>query len=175
MAGRPSTARIGCATGSIHRIGGRINWKIEGRERKFEGGNGKLDLYQIGTEAAKGEGEEVGGEFAAEGVTAEAEGGEEGGAGAGEGVEDEVAFIGGGEEDALEEGDGFLRGVLAEFFLPGFWRTDFPDGLHLFAAIDVFHQFVMEGVAGLGVFGGPERMVSVDFFSGGRTVRPTVK
>lgn len=89
-------------------------------------------------------------------MTAEAERGEEGGAGAGEGVEDEVAFVGGGEEDALEEGDGFLCGVLAEFFFPGFWRTDFPDRLHLFAAIDVFHQFVMEGVAGLGVFGGPD-------------------
>ena len=35
-----------------------------------------------------------------------------------------VAFVGGGEEDAFEEGDGFLGGVLAEFFLPGFGRAD---------------------------------------------------
>jgi len=142
--------------GSIHRIAGRINWKIERRERNFEGGDRKLDLYQIGTEAAEGEAEEVGGEIAAEGVTAKAEGGEERGAGAGEGVEDEVAFMGGGEEDAFEEGDGLLRGMLAEFFLPGFGRTDFPDGLHLFAAIDFLHELVVEGVAGLDVFGGPD-------------------
>jgi len=46
--------------------------------------------------------------------------------------------------------------VLAEFFLPGFGRFDFPDGLHLFAAIGVLHELVVEGVAGLFVFGGPD-------------------
>src|SRR5438552_1217515 len=46
--------------------------------------------------------------------------------------------------------------MLAEFFLPGFGRTDFPDGFHLLAAIGFLHEFVMEGVARLGVFGGPD-------------------
>src|SRR5438876_9431639 len=46
--------------------------------------------------------------------------------------------------------------MLAEFFLPGFRRTDFPDGFHLLAAIGFLHELVMEGVARLGVFGGPD-------------------
>lgn len=37
-------------------------------------------------------------------------------AGAEEGVEDEVAFVGGGEEDAFDEGEGLLRRMLAEAF-----------------------------------------------------------
>ena len=110
------------AIGSIHRIGKQIKRKLERRDRK-------IDLYQFGTDAAKGEAEELGGEFAAESVTAEVECGEERGTAAGERVEDEVAFVGGGEEDALEEGDGFLGGVLAEFLLPWFGgrisQTDF--------------------------------------------------
>ena len=89
-------------------------------------------------------------------MAAEAEGGEERSAATGEGVEDEVAFVGGGEEDAFEEGDGFLGGVLAEFFLPGLGRTDLPDGFHLLAAIGFLHELVIEGVARLGVFGGPD-------------------
>ncbi len=46
--------------------------------------------------------------------------------------------------------------MLAEFFLPGFGRADFPDGFHLLAAIGFLHELVMEGVAGFGVFGGPD-------------------
>jgi len=144
------------AFGSIHRIGDRINGKIEGRERNFEDGERECDLYQIGTDAPKREGEEFSGEFAAESVTAETKCGEERGAAAGEGVEDVVAFVGRGEEDAFEEGDRLLRGVLAEFFLPGFGRTDFPDGFHLLAAIGFLHELVMEGVARLGALGGPD-------------------
>jgi len=64
--------------------------------------------------------------------------------------------VGGGEEDALEEGDGLLRGMLAEFFLPRFGGTDFPDGFHLLAAIGFLHELVVEGVARFGVFGGPD-------------------
>jgi hypothetical protein len=45
---------------------------------------------------------------------------------------------------------------LAEFFLPGFGGLDFPDGLHLFAAIGFLHELVIEGVARLFVFGGPD-------------------
>jgi hypothetical protein len=59
------------AIGSIHGIAWRINRKLHARERK-------IDLYQIGTEAAEGEAEEFGGEFAAEGVAMEAERGDEG-------------------------------------------------------------------------------------------------
>ena len=46
--------------------------------------------------------------------------------------------------------------MLAEFFLPGFGRADFPDGFHLLAAIGFLHELVVEGVAGFGVFGGPD-------------------
>src|SRR2546425_9483614 len=89
------------AIGSIHRIGKGIKGKLDAGERK-------IDLYQIGTEAAEGESEEFGGEFAAESVAAETKCREQRGAAAGEGVEDEVVFVGGGEEDAFEEGEGFL-------------------------------------------------------------------
>lgn len=46
--------------------------------------------------------------------------------------------------------------MFAEFFLPGFGRLDFPDRLHLFAAIGFLHELVIESVAGLFVFGGPD-------------------
>jgi hypothetical protein len=72
------------------------------------------------------------------------------------GVEDQVAFVGGGEEDAFEEGDGFLRGMLAVTLFPFFGWLDFPDGFHLFAAIGFLHQFVIEGVAGFFVARGPD-------------------
>src|SRR6266851_5077786 len=137
------------AFGSIHRIGKRIKGKLDAGERK-------IDLYQIGTDAAEGEAEEFGGEFAAEGVAVQAERGEDCGAASRKRIEDEVAFVGGGEEDAFEEGDGFLRGMLAEFLLPGFGGTDFPDGFHLLAAIDFLHELVVEGVARFGVFRGPD-------------------
>src|SRR5579863_4890467 len=94
-----------------------------------------------------------------------AKGGEGGGAGAEEGVEDEVAFGGGGEENTFEKGDGLLRGMLAEFFLPGFGWRDGPDGFHLLAARDFLHQFVMEGVARLFIFRGPD-----DGFGGVREI-----
>jgi hypothetical protein len=45
-----------------------------------------------------------------------------------------------GEEDALEEGDGLLGGVLAEALFPRLGWLDFPDGFHLFAAIRFFHE-----------------------------------
>ena len=64
--------------------------------------------------------------------------------------------MGGGAEDAFEERHRFLRGMLAESLLPGFGGIDFPDGLHLLAAIGFLHELVMEGVARLGVFGGPD-------------------
>jgi len=49
-----------------------------------------------------------------------------------------------------------LGWVLAEFFLPGFWRRNGPDGFHLLAAIGFLHELVVEGVAGLFVLGGPD-------------------
>src|ERR1700757_3812967 len=48
-----------------------------------------------------------------------------------------------------------LCGMLAEFFLPGLGRLDFPDGFHLLAAIGFLHEFVVEGVAGIFVAGRP--------------------
>jgi len=49
-----------------------------------------------------------------------------------------------------------LSGMLAEFFLPGFGRGDGPDGFHLLAAGEFLHEAIVEGVAGLFVFGGPD-------------------
>jgi len=49
-----------------------------------------------------------------------------------------------------------LGGVLAEFFLPGLGGRDGPDGFHLLAAGELLHVLVMEGVAGLFIFGGPD-------------------
>jgi len=46
--------------------------------------------------------------------------------------------------------------VLAKALFPGFGGTDFPDGLHLLAAIGFLHELVVEGVAGLFVLGGPD-------------------
>ena len=64
--------------------------------------------------------------------------------------------MGGGEEDAFEEGDGFLGGMLAEAFFPGFGRLDFPDGFHLLAAVVFLHELVVEGVARFFVARGPD-------------------
>jgi len=64
--------------------------------------------------------------------------------------------VGGGEEDAFEEGERFLSGMLAEALFPGFGRLDFPDGFHLLAAIGFLHELVVEGVAGFFVAGGPD-------------------
>ena len=137
------------AIGSIHRIGKRIKGKLDAGERK-------IDLYQIGADAPDGEAEEFGGKLAAKDVAVQAERGEDCGTASRKRIEDEVAFVGGGEEDAFEEGDGFLGRVLTEFFLPGFGGPDFPDGFHLLAAIDFLHELVVEGVARFGVFRGPD-------------------
>jgi hypothetical protein len=79
-----------------------------------------------------------------------------GGAGAEERVEDEVALGRGGEEDALDESERLLRGMLAEFLLPRLGRRNGPDGFHLFAAGDFAHELVIEFVAGLFVARGPD-------------------
>src|SRR5438445_31761 len=95
---------IRSAIGSIHRIGKEIKGKVGAGERN-------LDLYQFGTDAAKREADRFEGEFAAQSVAAETEGGKKRGTAAEERVEDEIAEIGGGEEDAFEQGDGLLRGM----------------------------------------------------------------
>lgn len=56
----------------------------------------------------------------------------------------------------VREGRRVLRGMLAEFFLPRLGRFKFPDGFHLFVVVVDLHQFVIEGVARLFVFGGPD-------------------
>src|SRR5262249_60942243 len=68
----------------------------------------------------------------------------------------DVAFLGRGEQDALEQRDGLLRRMLAEALFPRFGRLDLPDGLHLFAAINLLHRFVVKGVARLFVARGPD-------------------
>ena len=140
---------IRSAIGSIHRIGKEIKGKLGA-------GDGNLDLYQFGTDAANRESEEVEGKLAAQSVAAETEGGKERGAAAEERVEDEVAGIGRGEEDAFEQGDGLLRGMLAEALLPRLGRRNGPDGLHLLASGEGFHFFIVKGVAAFLVLGGPD-------------------
>ncbi len=63
------------ATRSIHGSRWRIKIKVEANSRN-------LDLYQIGTEAAEGERDGFGSEFAAIGVAAQAQGAEDRGAAA---------------------------------------------------------------------------------------------
>src|SRR5437899_9240297 len=123
------------------------------RKGKLDAGERNFDLYQFGTDAAEREGKEVRGEFAAHGAAAETEGGKERGAAAEERVEDEVAGIGRGEEDAFEQGDGLLRGMLAEALLPRLGRRNGPDGLHLLASGEGFHFFIVKGVAAFLVLG----------------------
>ena len=60
-----------------------------------------------------------------------AERGDGGGAAAEEGVEDEVAGVGGGEQAAFDEGDGFLGGVFAVGFFGIGGRGQGPDGKFL--------------------------------------------
>jgi len=50
---------------------------------------------------------------------------------------------------------GFCVGA-CQIFSPRIRADGFPDGFHLLAAIDFLHQFVVEGVAGLFVLGGPD-------------------
>src|SRR3981189_594597 len=52
--------------------------------------------------------------------------------------------------------------MLAEALFPGFGGLDFPDGLHLLAAIGFLHELVVEGGAGFFFSGGPG-----DGFGGG--------
>ena len=128
---------------------------------KLKAGDRNWTLYQIGTEAAEGEIDGVDVEFAAVGLATEAQRGDEGCAATEEWVEDEVAFVGGGEEDAFEEGDGLLGGVFA-VALFGFVRgEDRPDGFHLLAAGDLSHVLVIEFVAGLFCRFAAQMMVSV--------------
>src|SRR5260370_38024485 len=100
---------------SIHGIAERIKRKLDASQRK-------IDLYQIGTDAAEGKGEEFGGEFAAEGEAAGKERGKERCATGGGRVEDEDGFGGGGEAGGVEGGDGLFGWMLAGVVLPGCGR-----------------------------------------------------
>ena len=72
-------------------------------------------------------------------------------------VEDEVAFVGGGAEDAVEQSQWLLRGVLAEALFHGFGRADVsPNALHLFAAGFLAHGLIVEFVLALEVPGRPD-------------------
>lgn len=71
------------------------------------------------------------GDVDADPVAVEFLGGVDGGAAAAEGVEDEIAGVGGGEEDAYEEGEGFLGGVAEAFGGLGiYWENISNDILH---------------------------------------------
>jgi len=107
----------GCAIGSIHRS--REEIKIE-----VEAGDGNLGVYQIGTDAEERQGYRGYGGISGDDFAREAEGGECARAAPKKWIENEIVLIGGSEEDAFEEGQGLLGGMLAEFFLPGFGRRD---------------------------------------------------
>ena len=64
--------------------------------------------------------------------------------------------MGGGEEDAFEEGERLLGGMFAEALFVAAGRENAPDGFHLFAGVGFLHELVVEGVARLFVFGGPD-------------------
>ncbi len=66
--------------------------------------------------------------FDADESAVEADAGDGGGAAAEEGVEDEVAGVGGGEEAAFDEGDGFLGGMFAVGFFGVAGSGQGPDG-----------------------------------------------
>jgi len=141
--------RIFCRSGSIHRSRGKINRDLHARDRNF-------DLYQFRTDAAEGKAHGLELEFAAVGASVQTKGAQQSRATAHERVEDQVAFVRGGEDDAFEERDGLLRWMLAEelFFAAG-WE-DFPDAFHLLSTVGFFHQLIVEGVAALFVFCGPD-------------------
>lgn len=74
---------------------------MEAVGRNFERRNGKIELYQIGTEAADAQVDVVEEEFAADRVAIETQSAEERGATSYKRIEDCVAFVSGGEEDAF--------------------------------------------------------------------------
>lgn len=75
--------------------------------------------------------------FNADAAAIEAEGGDGGGAAAEKRVEDEVAGIGGGEQAAFNQSDGFLGGVLAEGLFVGTRGGDGPNAFnHGWARMD---------------------------------------
>src|SRR5712692_5473031 len=71
-------------------------------------------------------------------------------------VENYVARVGRSQQDAFEQSNRLLRGVLAEAFLFAVRRRNLPDAFHLLATGLLLHQFVMEGVAGLLALRGPD-------------------
>src|SRR4051812_31748317 len=95
-------------------------------------------------------------EFGADKAAIESNAGDEGCATAEERVEDGVAGIGGGEDAAFDEGDGFLGGVFAVTFFSVAGRGHAPYGFHLFAAVDLAHGLVVEVVFAFLAFGSPD-------------------
>jgi len=118
--------------------------------------DGNLHVYQIGAEANQRQMNPRIIHFRPDNATREPQRGERSRARTGEWVQDEVAFIRRGEENAFEERDGLLRWMLAEFFLPRLGRRNGPHGFHLLAAVDLLHVRVIEFVARLGIFRGPD-------------------
>lgn len=73
-----------------------------------------------------------------------------------EGIEHEIAGVARREDDSLQQCDGFLRRVLAEGFFVVLRRGEGPDILHLLVRVGALHVGVVETVAALLVFRGPE-------------------
>ena len=86
----------------------------------------------------------------------EAGAGDAGGGGAAEGVQNQLAGAGGGFYNAGQQSLGLLGGVLAVALFGLAGGHDGPQGLHLLAAVLLFHQLIVERVAAFGVLGGPQ-------------------
>ena len=83
-------------------------------------------------------------------------GGDAGGRRAGEGVENPGVFVGGGEDDAGEQGEGLLRGVLAAGLFPWGDGGQSPYVCHLLVIVQMLHQLVVEVMRFLGRFTRPD-------------------
>lgn len=83
-------------------------------------------------------------------------GGYAGGRRAGEGVENPGVLVGGGEDDAGEQGEGLLRGVLAAGLFPRGDGWQSPHVGHLLVVVQLLHQFVVEMVRAFRAFSCPD-------------------
>ena len=83
-------------------------------------------------------------------------GGDARGRGTGEGVEHPGVLVGRGEDDAGEQGEGLLRGVLAAGLFPLRDGGQRPQVSHLRAAVDGFHQLVVVIMGNFFAFSRPQ-------------------
>ena len=114
-------------------------------------------MYQFGTDAAEGKVHGLELEFATVSIAMQAKSTEECCAATHERVKDQVAFVGGGEDDAFEKRDGLLGWMLAEEFFSAASGGRTSQTLFIcLPSVGFLHELVVESVAALFVFGGPD-------------------